>query len=113
MTGGSGADNYMYGSKTESTNTAMDIITNFSAAMDRIDLTGLGSALQVAGSIPSNGKGPNANNLAAHSVGWQTNGGNTFVYVNTSGAKEGIASADMKIELLGSVSLTSGNIIHA
>lgn len=91
----------------------MDIITNFNAGMDRIDLTRLGTALQYAGSIPSKGKGGNANAIGAHSVGWQTSGGNTFVYVNTSGAKENITASNMKIELAGGVSLSSGNFLHA
>jgi hypothetical protein len=112
MTGGSGANSYMYGAPTDSTNAAMDIITNFNVGMDRIDLSGLGAVLQVAGSINSNGKGANANTLGAHSIGWQTSGGNTFVYVNISGSKESIGATNMKMELMGSVSLGSNNITH-
>ena len=111
MTGGSGSDTYMYSAVSDSTSASMDIIANFSAAADRIDLSGLRTVLQVAGSISSNGK--NGNTLAAQSVGWQTSGGNTFVYVNTSGARENIGATDMKIELQGSVSLSSSDFIHA
>jgi len=38
--------------------------------------------------------------------------GNTFVYANISGSTESLASADMKVELPGSVSLTIHNIMH-
>jgi hypothetical protein len=113
MTGGSGVNTYMYSATSDSTSSVMDIITNFNASVDRVDLTGLGTALQYAGSIQSNGKGLKANVIAAHSVGWQTSGGNTFVYVNTSGAQEGIGASNMEIELVGSLSLGSGNFVHA
>ena len=113
MTGGSGVNTYVYDSTSDSTSSVMDIITNFKASVDRIDLTGLGTALQYAGSIQSSRKSANSNVIAAHSVGWQTSGGNTFVYVNTSGAKESITASNMKIELMGSPSLGSGNFLHA
>jgi len=112
MTSGGGVDIYVYGSTSDSTSSAMDVITNFSAASDRIDLSGLGIALQYAGAIPSNGKGAKVNVLGAHSVGWQVSGGNTFVYVNTSGSKENLSATNMKIELAGSVSLNGENIMH-
>jgi hypothetical protein len=113
MTGGSGANSYMYSATSDSAGSMVDVITNFNVGMDHIDLTGLSSALQVAGSINSNGKGANVNVLAAHSIGWQASGGNTFVYVNTSGSKEAVGGTNMKIELMGGVSLSSGNFLHA
>jgi Ca2+-binding RTX toxin-like protein len=112
MTAGSGADTFMYNAATESNSTALDVIFSFNASADKIDLCGLGVPFQVAGTIPSNGRGSSGNTLAAHSVGWQTSGGNTFVYVNTSGGKESISATDMKIELAGGVSPGVGNIIH-
>jgi serralysin len=112
MTGGSGIDTYIYSSTSDSASSAMDIITNFKVGVDRIDLTSLG-ALQYAGSIQSNGKSGNADVIAAHSVGWQTSGGNTFVYINTSSAKENITASNMKIELAGNLSPTSSNFLHA
>lgn len=105
MTGGSGANDYLYGAASDSTASVMDVITNFHAATDTIDLTGLSSALSYAGKI-------GASKVAAHSVAWQASGGNTFVYVNTSGGSESLTAANMKIELQGSVSLSSGNILH-
>ncbi len=113
MTAGTGADTFEYGSVSDSTASAMDVISHFNAGLDKIDLSGLGVTLAIAGTISGSGKGSTVNSLAAHSVGWQTSGGNTFIYVNTSGAKESITAANMKIELAGSISLSSNNILHA
>ena len=107
MTGGSGANDYVYGATTDSIATAMDLISNFHVATDVIDLRGLGVSLRYAGSISSFGS-----TLAADSVGWQTSGGNTYIYVNTSSASERLTAANMKIELAGSVRLTSSDIAH-
>ena len=101
MTGGSGANAYLYGAVSESTSAAMDIIANFNASKDLIDLTGLGGTLASAGAL--------SGDLAAHSVGWKTSGVNTFVYVNTSGSSEALAATDMQIKLLGTPVLTSAN----
>ena len=108
FTGGTGADVYAYGSISDSTAGAstMDVITNFNPAMDLIDLTGLGVALSYAGQIGGLGR------LAANSIGWQVSNGNTFLYVNASSVSEKLAAADMKIELLGRVSLTSSDFAH-
>ena len=43
---------------------------------------------------------------------WQQSAGNTYVYVNTSGVSESLTRTDMKLELLGSVSLTNSNVVH-
>ncbi len=102
MTGGSGANHYLYAGTAESTPAAMDVITNFNASMDTIDLTGLGQSLRDVGMI-------RGGTLGAGSVGWQTSGGNTFVYVNASSGSQTLAGADMKVELLGSVRLGSSD----
>lgn len=112
MTGGSGPNDYIYGAISDSTAAAMDLITNFHTATDLIDLRGLGIHLNYAGRI-SSGFGGFGTTLAADSVGWQTSGGNTFVYVNTSGTSESLTSTNMKIELAGSLRLTSSDIAHA
>jgi hypothetical protein len=114
MAGGSGNNDYLYGAVSDSTGSTMDVITNFHGA-DTIDLTGLGVSLKYDGSLSSTIRhGHKSSNLTlpAHSVGWQQSGGNMFVYVNTSGNSESLAGSDMKIELSGSVSLSSGNIVH-
>lgn len=106
MTGGNGANVYQYGSAGDSTASAMDVITNFHASTDLLNLTGLGTKLNYVGQI-------SGSKLAAGSVGWQVSNGNTFVYVNTSGGAERLSSTNMKIDLSGSIALTSGNIAHA
>jgi hypothetical protein len=105
LMGGSGANDYLYGATSDSTANAMDVITNFHAGADLIDLTGLGRPLASAGPI-------SGNKLAASSFGWQASGGNTFVYVNTTTARENLAGANMKIELLGSIGLGNSNFAH-
>jgi hypothetical protein len=107
MTGGTGVNDYEYGAVGDSTSTAMDIITNFHVAMDLIDLTGIGTKLTYAGSIASNGT-----TIAADSIGSQASGGNTLVYVNSSGASEKLTATNMKIELQGSIALTTSNFVH-
>lgn len=106
MTGGSGANCYEYGAASDSTASAMDIITNFQAATDTIDLRGLGGhALSFVGKT-------GLKNLGAYSVGYQSSGGNTFVMVNTTGASQSLSATSMRIELLGSVGVASGSILH-
>ena len=50
--------------------------------------------------------------VATNFVARLNNGGNTFVNGNTSGGLEAIASANMKIEILGNASLSAANFIH-
>ena len=106
MTGGSGINDYLYGAAGDSTVSAMDIITNFNAAADMIDLTGIGTTKLTYGGPFSGSK------LAGHSIGYQVSGGNTYIYVNTSGSSEALSATNMKIELIGSITLTSANILH-
>ena len=106
MTGGSGVNDYLYGAAGDSTASAMDIITNFHVATDFIDLTGLGSTkLTYAGLF-------SGSSLAAHSIGYQVSGGNTYLYVNTGSTSEALTATNMKIELVGSVALASSNVLH-
>ena len=106
MTGGTGVNTYVYGAPSDSTASAMDIITNFAANKDVIDLTGIGTTkLTFAGALTGA-------SLAADSIGYAKSGANTFVYVNTSGASEALTATSMKIELAGSVTLGAGNFLH-
>ena len=107
MTGGSGPNRYLYNAASDSTASAMDVITNFTASKDFIDLTGIGSTpLTFAGGILGN-------KLGAHSIGIQISGFNTYVYVNTSGSAESLTATNMKIDLSGWQLLGSNNILHA
>jgi hypothetical protein len=83
----------------------MDIITNFHATTDVIDLTGLGKTLKTIGAITGT-------TVAAGSVGWQSSGGNTFVYVNTGASAASLGKASMAIELNGGIALATSNILH-
>ncbi len=106
MTGGSGVNVFGYGAAADSTASAMDIITNFSVALDVIDLTGLGAAFTAAVALGA------ATTIAAEAIGWQTSGGNTFVYANSGTRTEALTAANMKIELKGVVALTASNFLH-
>ena len=86
----------------------MDIITNFNVAMDVIDLTGMGTKLAFAGAIAAT-----TTTIAADTIGFQSSGGNTFVYVNTSTSSEKLTAANMKIELQGTVSPIASSFLHA
>jgi hypothetical protein len=107
LTGGSGVNDYEYGAVGDSTTSTMDVITNFKVAVDLIDLTGIGTKLTYAGAIASTGTA-----IAADSIGFQDSGGNTFVYVNATSASEKLTAASMKIELQGTIALTTSNFAH-
>lgn len=104
MAGGSGPNHYLYGPPGDSRGSATDLITNFHPALDLLDFSGIGSALNDIGTI-------SGTTVSAHSVGWQASGGNTFVYVNTGSLSANLSAASMAVELKGSVALTSNNII--
>jgi len=106
MTGGSGANHYLYGATSDSTASAMDVITNFHVGTDAIDLTGLGITLSYGGKVGGKGK------LAAHAIDWTSGRGSTVVYVNTSANSESLSAANMKIDLNGNIALTSANFLH-
>jgi hypothetical protein len=107
MTGGSGVNVYEYGTTSDSTPTAMDIITNFNVKLDTIDLTGIGGHFGTPAAL-----GATATTIGASSIGWQVSGGNTFVYVNSGTGSEALSAANMKIELQGTLALTGTNIAH-
>jgi len=49
--------------------------------------------------------------LEAHSIGWTTDGTDTFVFVNNTGVDEAIAAADMMVKLLGVTQLHNHDVI--
>lgn len=106
MTGGSGINDYLYGATSDSTASAMDVITNFQAAKDLINLSGLGVSLSYAGKI-------HGTSLGADSIGWQAAKGSTSIYVNTSSGTESLSATNMQIGLNGSLSLNSHNFVLA
>jgi hypothetical protein len=106
MTGGSGTNDYLFGSVADSTRNVLDIITNFDAGRDVIDLTGLGTKLSYAGQLPA-GAG-----LGAQSIGWQQSGGDTVIYVDTTRGAQSLARASMEIKLTGLLAPTAANFAH-
>jgi hypothetical protein len=104
MTGGSGVNRYLYSVLDDSIASSMDRITNFHSAHDVIDLSGISPSLHNTGLLPDVA-------LGAHSVGWQPSNGNTFVYVNAGSALASVSSAELKIELIGTVALSSKNFV--
>ena len=107
MTGGSGTNIYEFAATSDSTPSAMDIITNFKVATDKLDFTGISSKFTTLASLATT-----ATQVAADSIEWQVSGGNTYVYANTTSKAEAFASATMKIELQGTVALTTANFAH-
>lgn len=131
MTGGSGANIYEFGAgprvvspvaarvtagsvtpdlvpgSPAPAGSTQDIITNFNVAVDLIDLTWVGWRFGSVAPLTAS-----ATTIAADSIGWLTSGGNTFVYANTSNRTEALTAANTKIELLGTVALTSANFGH-
>ena len=107
LTGGSGVDTYLFGATAESTPTLPDIITNFNVSLDKIDLTGIGLTSLTFRSSKLTG-----NTVASNSIAWQQSGGNTFVYVNNTGSNETTSTANMKIQLNGSLTLTASDFVH-
>jgi hypothetical protein len=107
MTGGSGPNTYLYAAASDSRPAGFDVITNFNAALDKIDITGIGVTglsflpAQIGTTLP------------AHSIGWKQSGGNTFVYVNTTNSTESLGSANMEVQLNANVSLTAANLMHS
>jgi hypothetical protein len=108
MTGGSGVNVYEYGGAQDSSGSGAEVITNFSAALDLVDLTGVGGLFAIVGALD-----PTAATIAAGSVAWRTSGGNTFVYANTSDTAEALFAANLTIELRGTIALTSANFAHS
>ena len=106
MTGGSGPNDYLYAAASNSTPSGIDVITNFNAAQDKIDLVAIGSASLSFISTQL------SSTVAARSIGWKQSGGNTFVYVNTSAASESLSAANMEIQLNGKISLIASDFLH-
>ena len=104
ITAGTGVMDVIFSATSNSTASAMDVIKGF-AANDLLDFSGISTTLKLAGSLGT------SKSIAANSIGYQSSGGNTYVYVNTSANSESLTAANMKVEIVGSHSLTSSNTI--
>ncbi|MFM7264388.1 MAG: M10 family metallopeptidase C-terminal domain-containing protein [Cyanobium sp.] len=111
LTGGLGADVFGYTVVQESGLAAPDRITDFrSLQNDRIDLSKIDANVFLPGDQAFNWRGllPNLNPplaLAVGELGYNTIGGNSFVYGRTS------ATADFKLQLDGVTSLNASHFV--
>lgn len=106
MIGGSGPNTFLYNAASDSAWAGMDSLYNFAANRDFIDLTGIGAThLNFVGSL-------SISTLAANSIGYQTSGGNTYVFVNTSSSSEALSATNMLIGISGLQNIGANNILH-
>ena len=110
MNGGSGHDTFIYNATSESTIASHDTINGFVHAEDKIDFSNIGGITidAVFAAAP-----PAA--VAANSIVFFQDGGNTTVFANASGVSETAATADMMLVLTGvnASTLTSADFHHA
>jgi VCBS repeat-containing protein len=114
LVGGNGSDIFLYAAQSDSTLTTPDTILDFTTHSSTADEIDFKNALGLT-TISTADFGA-ATTLAAHTVGWHSDGTNTAVYANLGGSSESITGgADMmKIVLSGVTDLGGGNIhIHA
>jgi hypothetical protein len=114
LVGGAGNDTFAYTAATDSSQGAgnFDTIADFTHGADKIDLTNIAGI----NATPSSVQGALANTstlVNAHDIAWIESGGNTIVYVNTTGSAETQASAQMEIVLTGvNLGLTAADFQH-
>ncbi|WP_181179287.1 VCBS domain-containing protein [Mesorhizobium sp. B2-7-1] len=110
LVGGDGADHFVYTAVADSTHAAFDTIQDFVHGADKLDFL---NALNLTGTPTNLGA---STTLAAHSVGWTTDGTNTVVYANAGTSAETITSGTdvIEIHLLGVNNLSSADFnLHA
>ena len=113
LTGGSGSDTFVFTAITDLHPGAgnFDTINGFTHNTDHLDfatISGLNSNVEA---ITVTSLVATPANIAAHTIDIVTTGGNTFIYANSTGASEAIASADMEIHLPSVTGVTSADFI--
>src|SRR5262249_17723174 len=108
MTGGKGANTYIYTSPDDSGHSGgADTITNFKATSDKFDFSDISTLTAVQGVLDSS-----RTKINAHSIAWLISGGNTLLYANDTDRPVSQGSADMQIVLNGAnIGLTADNFI--
>ena len=97
LIGGAGKNVFVYNVASDSTPSAMDVITEFTQGDDKIDLGPLGlTDLTFGGLTPT-----------VHGVWYQQSGGNTFVLADVNGN----TTADLKIQLNGILNLNNADFL--
>ncbi|WP_051531656.1 M10 family metallopeptidase C-terminal domain-containing protein [Sphingomonas sp. URHD0057] len=108
LAGGAGADTYLYGAAGESTVKAHDMITDFTAGIDRIDLSAIDASSKQKGNQAFTFIGTNAFSGHAGDVRVDhSDPGVTHLYADINGDKV----ADIQIDLVGTVPLSSSDLI--
>ena len=106
--GGVGADAFIYQAVSDSTAGQTDIISDFEDGLDKIDISALGT--DAAGkTVAQSFIGSAAFSGRAGEVHQVQSGNSTWVELDVDGNK----TADLRVELLGTHSLTSANFVLA
>ena len=108
LTGGSGADRFVFNATSDSTVAAKDSINNFVHGADLIDTSAIAGITAVQGLISG------ATQIAPHSIAWIQSGADTIAYFNNTGVAENQAAADMAVTLKSFTAsvLTGSDFIH-
>ena len=93
LTGGSGADHFVFNATSDSTVAAKDSINNF------VHGCGLDRHVGNCRDYRDSGLISGATQIAPHSIAWIQNGADTIVYFNNTGVAENQAAADMAVTL--------------
>jgi hypothetical protein len=104
ISGGAGADHFVWNPSSQSTHAAPDIVTDFNQNQgDKIDLSAFTGLTYIGNN--------NFDGIDNH-VSWYQSGGNTFIDIDKEGAHSGSAIGDFEIELQGFVgTLTASDFI--
>ena len=110
LTGGTGADKFIYIATADSKPGAIDIISSFTTGSDKLDFTAISGFNGATVQVVTGGSPPST--VAAHTIDLYQNAGVTEVYANASASTEAVAAVDMQIHLVG-VTVATTDILHA
>jgi serralysin len=110
LTGGTGADKFVYNAITDSTPAVKDTVNSFTTGSDKLDFTAISGFNGATVQVVTGGSPPST--VAAHTIDLYQNAGNTEVYANASAGSEAVGAVDMQIHLVG-VTVATTDILHA
>ena len=113
LTGGAGSDTFVYNFTSDLQPGAghFDTINDFTHNSDHLDFAAIGGLNSNVQAVTVTSLVSTPANIAAHTIDIVTTGGNTFIYANSTGAPEAIASASMEIHLPSVTGVTSADFI--